>query len=64
MYKFKCPHCGIKLRNFLYADACPYCHEVLEHNTRPLITVLQPDSQKSKSWAVRLFSRLGRFVER
>jgi hypothetical protein len=63
MYKFKCPHCGIKLRNFLYADVCPYCHEELEHNTTPLITVLKPDLQKPKSWPVRLFSRLVRLLE-
>ena len=63
MYKFKCPHCGIKLGNFLYADACPYCHEELKHNTRPLITVLKPDSQKTKLWPAYLFSHLLRFVE-
>lgn len=34
----KCPHCGVKLGNFLWADACPHCQHELEHNTRPLVT--------------------------
>src|SRR5580698_10028509 len=49
------PHCGIKLGNFLYADACPFCHEELKHNTRPLVSATKKDSQKPKSWPVRLF---------
>lgn len=36
MNKSKCPHCGTKLGNFMYADMCPHCHEELKHNTRPL----------------------------
>jgi predicted amidophosphoribosyltransferase len=63
MYKLKCPHCGIKLGNFLYADACPHCHEELKHNTRPLVSVIKKDSQKPKLWPVRLFFRIVRFVE-
>jgi hypothetical protein len=64
MYKPKCPHCGIKLRNFLYADTCPCCHEELEYNTGTLMTVLKPESQKTKSWPARLFSRLMHLTER
>jgi hypothetical protein len=63
MYKLKCPHCRIKLGNFLYADACPYCHEELKHNTRLLVSVIKKDSQKSKSWPGRFFSRIVRIAE-
>jgi hypothetical protein len=63
MNKSKCPHCGLKLGNFLYADACPHCHEELKHNTKP------PDAGNKKSlhkegvWPVRLFFGIVRFVE-
>ncbi len=63
MYKLKCPHCDIKLGYFLYADVCPYCHEELKQNTRPLVSIVKTDSQKSKWWPVRLFFRIVRFVE-
>ena len=59
----KCPHCGLKLGNFLYADACPHCHEELLHNTTPLLSAPKHDSQKVKLWPVRMFTRLIRFVE-
>jgi hypothetical protein len=57
MKKFKCPHCGVKLGNFLYAYECPYCHEELKHNTRLLVSVVPKDPHKVKSWPVRLFFR-------
>jgi hypothetical protein len=63
MYKYKCPHCGIKLGNFMYAYACPYCHEELKHNTRVLVSVTKEDSQKPKWWPLRSFFRIVRFVE-
>jgi hypothetical protein len=63
MNKSKCPHCGIKLGNFLYADACPFCHEKLKHNTRPLVPVIKKDPNKPKLWPVQLFFRTVRFVE-
>ncbi len=63
MSKPKCPHCGVKLGNFLYADACPHCHEELKHNTKPLIPAPKKDSQKPKPWAIRLFSRIMGFVD-
>jgi hypothetical protein len=59
----KCPHCGIELGKFLYADACPFCHEELKHNSRPLVSVIKAGPQKPKSWPVRLFFRIVRFVE-
>jgi hypothetical protein len=64
----KCPHCGVKLGNFLYADACPRCHEELKHNTRPLILAQKKDAQESKprriqSFFARAFFGVVRFVE-
>ena len=58
----KCPHCGARLGNFLYADACPHCHEELKHNTRPLLSSQKQD-QKAQVWPVPMFARLLRFVE-
>jgi hypothetical protein len=63
MYKFKCPHCGIKLGDFLYAYECPYCHEELKHNTRLLVSAKKQDSLKPQSWPVSLFFRIVRLVE-
>jgi hypothetical protein len=63
MNKSKCPHCGLKLGNFLYADACPRCHEELKHNTKLQVLVPKHDTQKAKSWPVLLFFRLVRLVE-
>jgi hypothetical protein len=52
----QCPHCGVKLGNFLYADACPHCHEELKHNTRPLAPGTKPDPQKARPWLVRMLT--------
>jgi hypothetical protein len=62
MNKLKCPHCHVKLGNFLYADACPHCHEELKHNTRPL-SAKKVVPGKPKEWAVHMLHRLQRFVE-
>ena len=62
MNLLKCPHCGVKLGAFLYADACPRCHEVLEHNQAKL-TRLRPKVTKKRSWPVQIFFSLVRFVE-
>jgi hypothetical protein len=58
----KCPHCGLELGNFLYADACPHCHEVLEHNQAKLPPVREKLT-KTRSWPVQTFFSLVRFVE-
>jgi predicted amidophosphoribosyltransferase len=63
MSKSKCPHCGAKLLNFRYADACPHCHEELKENTRPLVVSLKPMSSKPRMWLARAWSRVARFVE-
>ena len=63
MNKSRCPHCGVKLGNFLYADACPHCHEELKQNMEPLIPARRKDPKKAQSWLVRIFFSIMRFVE-
>jgi len=63
MNKSKCPHCGVKLGNFLYADACPRCHKELEQNSKPLVAAKKKDPRKQNSWPVRMFFNTVRFVE-
>jgi predicted amidophosphoribosyltransferase len=63
MNKLRCPHCGIKLGNYLYADACPHCHEELKHNTRPMIPARRKNPQKTRSWPVRIFFKIACLVE-
>jgi hypothetical protein len=63
MYQSKCPHCGVKLGDFLYADACPHCHEELKHNTEPLIPARRKDPKKAQPWLARVFFGIMRFVE-
>ena len=62
MFKRKCPHCGVKLGDFLYADACPRCHQVLEYNQAKL-TPVREKMKKTRSWPVQTFFSLVRFVE-
>jgi hypothetical protein len=59
----KCPHCGVKLGNFLYADRCPHCHEELKHNTKRTFSAPAQDSRIAKLWPIRIFKRFLRFVE-
>jgi predicted amidophosphoribosyltransferase len=59
----KCPQCGVKLGNYLYADACPHCHEELKHNTKPLTVAKKKDSLKESLWPVRIFCNMMRLVE-
>lgn len=28
----KCPHCRVKLGDYLYAYSCPHCKKLLAHN--------------------------------
>jgi hypothetical protein len=63
MNKSKCPHWGVKLGNFLYADACPHCRHELEHNTKPLISAPANAPQREEAWPIRLFLTAVRFVE-
>jgi len=59
----KCPHGGVRLGNFLYADACPHCHEELKHNTRQQVPAPKRDLHQAKSWPVHIFTRVLRLVE-
>ncbi len=59
----KCPHCGVKLGNYLYADACPRCHTELEHNTRVDISAPAKDPLRTRAWPIRLFRRAVLLVE-
>jgi sarcosine oxidase delta subunit len=63
MSKLKCPHCGMRLGNYLYADACPHCHNELEHNTRILTAAPAKQPQKANAWPLRFFLRVVRLVE-
>jgi len=63
MFKRKCLHCGVRLGDFLYADACPHCHEVLEHNDMARLKPADENVTKTRSWPVRAFFGLVRFVE-
>ena len=63
MNRSQCPHCGVKLGNFLYADACPHCHEELKHNTKPLLPPPKKDPHREQSWVARTFFGIVRFVE-
>lgn len=63
MNQSNCPQCGVKLGDFLYADACPHCHEELKHNTKPLVPAKTKDLQKEKAWPVRVFLSIVRLVE-
>jgi hypothetical protein len=59
----KCPHCGVRLNNFLYADACPNCHHELEHNTRVLVSVLPVEGRQNNAWIFKVFRSCLRFIE-
>ena len=59
----KCPHCGFKLGDHLYADACPQCRHGLEHNARSLTSAPARARHKDKIWPIRLFLAAVRFVE-
>lgn len=63
MNRSKCPHCGAKLSNFMYADVCPHCHEELKDNTEPLICARKKNSQKQQSWPGRILFGIVRLVE-
>ncbi len=59
----KCPHCGAKLGNFVYADACPHCHRELKHNTLPLVPSTKSQPAEARSWPARTFDHIRRLVE-
>lgn len=62
MFIKECPQCGFKLGDFLYADVCPHCHEELKRNL-PMRTPAHVKVATAKSWPVRAFFSIARFVE-
>jgi len=62
MFTRKCPHCGVKLNNFLYADACPNCREILKENL-PMLASTHVKVTRAPSWPVRTFFSIRGFVE-
>jgi hypothetical protein len=62
MFGKRCPHCGVKLGDFLYADACPHCQEVLKHNL-PLRNPVHVTVATAKSWPIRALLSIRRFVD-
>jgi hypothetical protein len=63
MNKSKCPHCGIELGNYLYANTCPHCSHELEHNTQPLVSSAAKQVHTERAWPILMFFRMVRFVE-
>jgi len=59
----KCPHCGAKLGDYFYADACPHCRHELENNTKRLIPAQTDAPDKEDAWLTRLVMRAVRLVE-
>jgi hypothetical protein len=62
MFAKKCPSCGVKLGDYLYADVCPHCHEVLKGNLADP-TPVHAEVAIVRSWPVRVFLRIRDFVE-
>lgn len=63
MNQTKCPHCGNRLGNFYYADACPHCHHELLHNTRPLVSVAATHTRTHTAWPFGLVRQIIRLIE-
>ena len=63
MIKTNCYHCGAKLGDFLYADACPHCHCELQHNTRHQPGAPIPDPNRRRAWPIRCFQVAMRLLE-
>jgi hypothetical protein len=59
----RCPHCGIKLGNFLWADFCPHCQQELKHNTRPLVAGPPKKPASEASWLMRGLRRVVKIIE-
>jgi hypothetical protein len=63
MYKPKCPHCGFRLGNHLYAEACPECQHVLRTRSSEAAAAPLPGPAKADAWPIRFFLRVRGFVE-
>jgi hypothetical protein len=62
MFGTECLRCGVKLGNYLYADACPRCHELLKRNLADP-TPVHATVATARSWPVRAFFGIRDFVE-
>jgi Zn-finger nucleic acid-binding protein len=62
MFAKKCPSCGATLGNYVYADVCPHCREVLKDNL-PLANVVHAKAATVRAWPVRAFYSVRDFVE-
>lgn len=63
MNRTRCPHCGIKMGDFLYAHACPNCREELTHNKARVEVDRKDHTPQKQLWPVRLLNRVLRFIE-
>jgi uncharacterized Zn finger protein (UPF0148 family) len=62
MFGNKCPHCGLELGNYLYADSCPHCHEALKQNLAEE-TPVHVKVARARSWPIRALFGIVRLVE-
>jgi hypothetical protein len=53
----------MRLGNYIYADACPFYQKELKHNTARLTLPTPKDVNQPRTWQVRVFHRVVRFVE-
>lgn len=63
MNALRCPHCWVRLKNYLYADACPHCQHELLNNTRVLISVPRVEGRRNNAWYCRMFRGVVRLIE-
>ena len=63
MTRSRCPHCGTKLDDFLYADACPYCQQELKQNTKALVLAPAQEPLMRKAWPIQWLLKAVRLVE-
>ena len=62
MFAKKCPSCGARLDDYLYADVCPHCRDMLKGNL-PLADVVPVKAATVRAWPVRAFYSVRGFVE-
>ncbi|MCC6232378.1 MAG: hypothetical protein IT580_07015 [Verrucomicrobiales bacterium] len=59
----RCPLCGARLGQFMYADQCPHCHRELVHNRRPTEMPAAPIPPSEAAWPFRALRGLARLIE-
>jgi hypothetical protein len=63
MFKTKCPHCRVRLGDFLYADFCPDCRRELKHNTAAWLPARPVAATRRRSFPMRVFLGVVRLIE-